>query len=410
MTSELIRRVAFTIGALLICRLGATIPLPGIRAEALQQLFRAEPSNWSLLLVTGGSLHRLAIFALNITPYITAAITVQLATIVWGRLRALQKQGERGRQAIRKITFCLTTLLAAFQAYGVALGIEGVRGLVANTGGLFVFSTTVTLTGGTLVLAWLSEQITICGIGNGIALILLTTVAPGFLAPIVKVLAASRSGIVSSNLAFGLAAAVVVATVLVVLMERAQRRIPIIYADRQFGESKLENLSSHLSVKINSAGIIPIILASWLLSVILAAAGFLAAQGTQWPAELADQLAIGKPLHLTLYATFVIGGTFVYTACLLDPEEISERLTQYGGTIPSVEPGEATANYVDAVVSRTTLIGAAYLALICLLPYLLTLLAGVEFYFGGIVLLIAVCTAVDLDAQVRRQLALSREN
>jgi preprotein translocase subunit SecY len=410
MPSELIRRVAFTIGALLVCRLGGTIPLPGLSAEALQQFFRAEPSNWSLLLVAGGGLHRLAIFALGVTPYITAAVIVQLAAIFWGRLRALQNQGDRGRQTIRKITLCLTALLAAFQAYGVAIALDGMRGFIANPGGLFVLSTTVTLTGGALFLAWLSEQITVCGIGNGLALVLLASVAPRYLAPVLLIFDASRRGLVSGNIVLCLVAAVVVATVFVVLMERAERRIPVVYASRQLGEHRLPALSSCLSVKINAAGIIPVLVTSWLLSVPLAGLHFLAAQGGQWPAELATQLAVGKPLHLVVYAVFIILGCFLYTAWLLDPEEIAAQLTHYGGAIPSVDCGEATAKYIDDVISRTTLIGAAYLALICLLPYLLTWMASVEFYFGGVVLLIAVCTAVDLDTQIRREWAVSREN
>jgi preprotein translocase subunit SecY len=406
MTSELARRIAFTIGALLIYRLGSTIPVPGIDLAAWSQFLRSQSGDGlrSLMLFSSG-VHTLAIFSLNLTPYISAAVVLQLATIVSSRVRALRSQGERGRAITEKITLCLTVLFASFQAYGVALAIEGVKGFVADPGPVFVFSTTITLTGGTLLLAWLSQQITMHGIGNGIALILLAGSTSALREPILRIRELSIRGLASQNVILGLVITIVAVTCLVVLIERAQRRFKIHFPKRQAGGRAFENLTSDLPVKVNPAGIIPALLASWIISVLFTIAFFLAqiAPNIVTPAEV--QLITGRPLQLALYAGLILAGAFFYAAFLLDPEQLADRLREQGGVIASVDPGESTAAYIDYVLSRITVMGAAYLTLICLLPDVLMWYANVPVYFGGLSLLILVCTTLDFDAQLRGALA-----
>lgn len=411
--SELARRVAFTLGALLLYRLGSTIPLPGIDAEVWGQLLRGESGGGLRLLLqfTGGT-HRLAIFALNLTPYISAAVVLQLATIVCRPLRALNRQGGRGRELLRRITLSLTALLAALQAYGIAAGIEGPHGssIVAMPKSMFLLSTVATLTGGALLLAWLSEQITLRGIGNGIALILLAGATTALPEAILAIRELAIRSYVSSNLILTLLVMVVVVTGLVVVMERARRHFQIQYAERQIGDRTLGGVCVNLPIKLNSAGLIPVILASWLLWALGAAAHLLGLMGAPSLAKFATLMLTERPVFLTLYAIFIFLGVYVYTAYLLDPEDMASRLRQGGGSIASVAPGESTAVHIDDVLSRITFIGAFYLVLVCLLPELLTSLAKVPIYFGGRLLLILVCTALDLDAQVRGSLALYRRS
>lgn len=410
MTWEFKRRVAFTVGALLIYRLGCYIPLPGINPAVWDQLFRAPASGdlGLLLLSSGGGLRRLAIFALNITPYISAAVLVQLATIASARLRALNSQGRSGRQIVRSITLGLTILVAALQAYGVAVALERVNGIVANPGWVFIITTIITLTGGVLFLAWLSEQITLRGIGNGIALILLSGAVPALWVPIVEAVELGRRGLVSSNVMVVLVVLVVVVTGFVVLMERAERRLPIQYSRRQADGRVIENLSSYLPIKLNSAGIIPIILASWALSLLIAFLNLFTGQALPWLTTVATRLANGQPLYLILFAILIVVCTFFYAAYVLDPEATAKRLRHNGGAMPSIQPGEPTASHIDYVLSRTTVIGAAYLTLIVLMPEILIKYMRAPFYLGGQSLLILVCTMLDLSTQVRGELRLLR--
>lgn len=410
--AELARRVAFTLGVLLLYRLGSTIPLPGIDAEVWGQMLRSESGNVrSLLLFTGGA-HRLAIFALNLTPYIAAAVVVQLATIVCGRLRALNTQGDRGRAIIRKITLGLTVLLAAFQAYSIALAIEGLRngGIVAIPKSLFVVSAVATLTGGALLLAWLSEQITLRGFGNGIALILLAGTTTALREPVLAIRELAIRGYASSNLILGLSLVIVVVTGLVVVMERARRHFKIQYPERRVGDHVLGSVSTYLPVKLNSAGLIPVIFASWLLWVLSAVANLLGLVGATWATHLGALIVDNRPVYLVLYAILIVLSALFYAAYLWDPEDIASRLRQSGASIASVESGESTALHIDYVLSRITFIGALYLVLICLLPELLISVVKVPVYFGGQLLLIVVCTALDLDAQVRGSLARYRRD
>jgi preprotein translocase subunit SecY len=326
---------------------------------------------------------------------------MQLATVVSRRARALKNQGERGRRIINRRTLYLTALLAALQAYGIAGALAGVPNLIANPGWPFVISTTATLAGGTLFLAWLCEQITVRGIGNGIALILLTGIVAELPRATAGTLELSRQGILSSNFLIALSAMIVAVTGFIVLMERARRRLAIQYPERQVGARTIAGRSSCLPVKLNAAGVVPVVLASWLMVVLTAVAYFAARQGPGWPATIAAQLQHGRPAYLILNAVFIVLCVYFYTAFVLDPDEIAENLKKHGGCILAIEPGAATAEHVDYVVSRTTTIGAAYLALVCLIPDILIYYTAVPFSFGGPSLLIVVCAILDLDLQVR---------
>ena len=399
---ELMRRVAVTLGALLVYRLGVHIPLPGIDPSVWTAIFRAGAGKAAgpFALFAGGG-GRFGICALGIVPYISAAVIMQLATIVSRKVRALKNQGERGRRIINRRTLYLTALLAALQAYGIVGGLASVPSVVANPGWPFVISTVATLTGGTLFLAWLCEQITVRGIGNGIALILLTGIVAELPRATAGALELGRQGVLSNNLLIALTATIVAATGFIILMERARRRLAIQYPRRQVGDRTIAGRSSYLPVKLNAAGVIPVVLASWLMVVLTGVATMAAGPGPGWPASIAAQLQHGRPLSMILNAVFIVLCVYFYTAFVLDPDETAESLKKHGGSIAAIEPGAATAEHVDYVVSRTTAIGAAYLALVCLIPDILIYFAAVPFYFGGPSLLIVVCAILDLDLQVR---------
>jgi preprotein translocase subunit SecY len=397
-TEDLAQRIAVTIGALLIYRWGRYIPLPGIDAEAWAIIFHGHGSGVARAVgALSGGVKRISILALGILPYISAAVLVQLATIVSRRLRARSRAGERGRRAMVQYARYLTVLLTTFQAWGVASAIEQVAGVVANPGPLFVLSTVVTLTGGTMFLVWLAEQVTARGIGNGIAVILLAGIVMQVPEAIAYTLELGRQGVLSNQQISVLLLVLVAVTALVVATELARRNLPIRYLERQVGARKLEARVSDLSLKLNPAGIVPVLLASFVLSILVAAGGFL----TGWDSGLVAHLSPGTLSHLIVYAVLIVFCTFLYTASVLDPDEAAEKLKMLGGVIPGIEPGEATAAYIDRVVSRTTIVGAAYLALICLLPEVLGRFAPVPFHVGGVGLLVAVCTIIDLVAQGR---------
>jgi preprotein translocase subunit SecY len=402
MTSDFVRRAGFTLGALLIYRFGCNIPLPGINFEIIEQVFRthAAGSLRAILLPPGGLSH-LAIFALGITPYISAAILLQLGGIIFNRLKLLQSQGARGRQILRRLTFCLTTGLAAFQAYGVAHALEGVNegvsgaSAVENPGWLLT-STTLTLTGGTVFLAWLSEQMTAFGLGNGIALILLSGTTIALRDPIVTITDLNERGLLSSNTLLSFIGLLVFTTGAAVVFERAQRRFPIDYSKRQVGDRLFEGSSSALTVKINPAGIIPAILASWLLGIVTTIAGLIAS-----PDLITKYLVPTRPAYLALEAILIFLCAFYYTAYVFNPEQAAEQLQKQGGAIRSIAPGETTVAYLDGAVSRIVLFGAAYLTAICLLPDILRFYLHVPFYLGGLPFLILICTVLDFDHHIR---------
>jgi preprotein translocase subunit SecY len=400
MTPSLAQRIAVTIGALLLFRLGEFIPLPGVNPEAWAMLTRGEGGGIAgFLAASSGGVRRLAIFASGLVPYVSAAVLVQLATVVSRRLRARARDGERGRAAMVRYARYLTVVLTALQAWGVANGLERVNGVVAHPGPLFVLSTVVTLVGGTMFLVWLAEQITARGIGNGIALILLTGIVTELPQEIATALEFMRQYRAASEQIAVVALIVVAVTAVVVAVELARRRLPVLYSARVVGGRRLDEQKSDLSFKINPAGIVPVLLASFLVSVLVAMLGFF----TGFDSPLVAQLRLGSPVHLVLYALLIIFCTFFYTASVLDPEESVDSLGKLGGSLPGIAPGEPTAACLDQIVSRTTLIGAIYLALVSLLPYILIRILQVPVYFGGTVLLIAVCALIDLRAQFRAE-------
>jgi preprotein translocase subunit SecY len=400
MSSELGRRIAFTLGALLIYRIGSFIPLPGIDLSVWAHFFSTHADGILGLfsMSGGGGASRLAIFALGIVPYVSAAIVVQLVFIVIGRLKTLRAQGEQGRQTIVSYTRYLTLLIASFQGYGIALGLEAVPNLVAGPGTLFRVSTVVTLAGGAMFLVWLSEQITLRGLGNGIAIILCVGIVIELPSVVFGMLDLGRQGVFSSGFILLILVMAIAAVGFVVFMESARRRLLVEFAPRPTGERKPGAQASFLSLKLNSAGVIPILAASWLMLVPMTFASLVDNEGTGLLAAVARGFGNGQPLFLICYALLIVVCGLIYTAMVLDPGQAAESLQRHGGTIPGVEPGEATAAHVDRVLSITTLMGAAYLALVCLIPEILVSYAQVPFYFGGASLLIVVCTVLDIGA------------
>ncbi|MBV8755145.1 MAG: preprotein translocase subunit SecY [Hyphomicrobiales bacterium] len=401
MTPALAQRIAVTIGALLLFRLGEYIPLPGVNPEAWAMLTHGEGGGIAgFFAASSAGVRRLAIFALGLVPYVSAAVLVQLATIVSRRLRARARDGEPGRAAMVRYARYVTVLLTALQALGVANGLEHVNGVVAHPGLPFVLSTVVTLTGGTMFLVWLADQITTRGIGNGIALILLTGLVTELPREIATALEFMRQYRVASEQLVAVTLIVVAVTAVVAVVELARRRLPILYSARAIGGRQLHEQKSDLSLKLNPAGIVPVLLASFVMSVLVAGLGFFAG----FESSLVAQLRAGSAIHLVLYALLIIFCTFFYTAFVLDPEESADSLGKLGGSLPGIAAGEPTAACLDRIVSRTTLIGAIYLALVCLLPDLLMRFLQVPVYFGGTALLIAVCALIDLRAQFQAEL------
>ncbi len=405
-SEDLKSRIWFTLGALIVYRLGTYIPVPGIDAVELAR-FAAQNSSGILGWVNGlagGALGRLAIFALNIMPYISASIIMQLMTTVSPHLEALKKEGESGRKKMNQYTRYGTVILAALQAYGIAVGLEGQGNLVTDPGMFFRLSTVITLTGGTVFLMWLGEQITSRGIGNGISLIIFAGIVSGLPGGIAAMLELGRTGQMSTFLVLGIMIMALGVVAFIVLFERAQRRLLIQYPKRQVGQKVFQGDSSHLPLKLNTAGVIPPIFASSLLLLPLTVANFSAGQGPDWLISITSLLGHGKPLYLLLFAALIIFFAFFYTSIMFNPKETAENLKKYGGFIPGIRPGEKTAEYIDYVLTRVTVIGGLYLTVVCLLPELLIGYTGVPFYFGGTSLLIVVSVTMDTVAQVQGHL------
>jgi len=400
---ELKKRIWFTLGALLVYRFGTYIPLPGIDPSAWDQIFRSQAGGilGMFNMFSGGGIHRMAIFALNIMPYISASIIIQLMTTVSPTLEQLKKEGEQGRKVMNQYTRYLTVVLAAFQSYGIAVGLEGAGSVVTDPGMFFRVETVLTLTGGTMFLMWLGEQITSRGIGNGISLIILSGIVAELPAAIAGMLELGRQGALSMGL-IGLVLLMAVAVIaFIVFMERAQRRLLIQYPKRQVGNRMFEGQSSHLPLKLNTSGVIPPIFASSLLLLPTTVANFNAGQLPDWASTIVAQLSHGRPLFLLLYVLLIVFFAFFYTAIVFNPTETAENLKKHGGFIPGIRPGERTAEHIDYVLSRITVIGAGYLALVCLLPEILISYAAVPFYFGGTSLLIVVSVTMDTVAQIQ---------
>ncbi len=400
---ELKKRIWFTLGALLVYRLGTYLPLPGIDPNAWDALFRSQSGGilGMFNMFSGGGIHRMAIFALNIMPYISASIILQLLTTVSPTLEQLKKEGEQGRKLINQYTRYLTVLLAAFQAYGIAIGLEGARSVVTDPGWFFRISTVITLTGGTMFLMWLGEQITARGVGNGISLIIFAGIVAELPTALAGTFELGRQGAISTPLILAVMLMAVLVITFIVFMERAQRRLLIQYPKRQVGNRMFEGQSSHLPLKLNTAGVIPPIFASSLLLLPTTVASFQGANGPGWLTAITTQLGHGRPLFLILYVALIVFFAFFYTAIVFNPTETADNLKKHGGFIPGIRPGERTAEYIDYVLTRITAIGAAYLALVCLFPEILISYAAVPFYFGGTSLLIVVSVTMDTVAQVQ---------
>ncbi|MDB5569925.1 MAG: preprotein translocase, SecY subunit [Hyphomicrobiales bacterium] len=404
---ELKKRIWFTLGALLVYRLGTYIPLPGIDPVAFEQSFTGKQQGVLELfnMFAGGAVQRMAIFALNIMPYISASIIIQLMTSVIPSLESLKKEGESGRKVINQYTRYLTVILAVFQAWGIAIGLEGQGGVVANPGPFFQISTVLSLTGGTMFLMWLGEQITARGIGNGASLIIFAGIVAAFPSAIVSTLELGRQGALSTGLILLVLMLSVVVVAFIVFMERAQRRLLITYPKRQVGQNQMVGgQTSFLPLKLNTSGVIPPIFASSLLLLPTTLANFSASNPTGWLATFNAYFAHGRPLYMLTYVALIVFFAFFYTAIVFNPNETADNLKKHGGFIPGIRPGERTAQYIDQVLTRITVIGAAYLSVICLLPEMLISYAALPFYFGGTSLLIVVSVTMDTVAQVHGHL------
>jgi preprotein translocase subunit SecY len=404
---ELKKRIWFTLGALIIYRLGTYIPLPGIDPAAFEATFNG--NNQGILqlfnMFSGGAVQRMAIFALNIMPYISASIIIQLLTSVFPTLEALKKEGESGRKVLNQYTRYLTVVLAGFQAYGIAIGLQGQAGIVSDPGLFFCVTTTLTLSGGTIFLMWLGEQITSRGIGNGSSLIIFSGIVANFPTAIIHTLELGRQGQLSTFLIVAVMVMAICVVGFIVFMERAQRRLVITYPKRQQGNRVYEGQTSFLPLKLNTSGVIPPIFASSLLLLPTTIANFSAQRGgTGILGAISLYLGQGRPLYLILYVALIVFFAFFYTAIVFNPTETADNLKKHSGFIPGIRPGERTAQYIDKVLMRITVIGAAYLSLVCLLPQILISYAAMPFYFGGTSLLIVVSVMMDTVAQVHGHL------
>ncbi|WP_119268748.1 preprotein translocase subunit SecY [Taklimakanibacter deserti] len=403
---DLKKRIWFTLGALVIYRLGTYIPIPGVDTLELAR-FAAQNSTGILGWVNGlagGALGRMAIFALNIMPYISASIIIQLLTTVSPHLEQLKKEGESGRKKINQYTRYGTVLIAALQSYGIAVGLEGQGSIVLDPGLFFRASTVITLTGGTVFLMWLGEQITARGIGNGTSLIIFAGIVAGLPSGMAALLELGRTGQMSTFLILAIFIIALAVVAFIVFVERAQRRLLIQYPKRQVGMKVTQGDSSHLPLKLNTSGVIPPIFASSLLLLPITVANFTQGQGPDWLNRITALLGHGQPLFLVLYALLILFFAFFYTSIMFNPKDTADNLKKYGGFIPGIRPGERTAEYIDYVLTRITVLGGLYLVLVCLLPEFLIGYAAMPFYFGGTSLLIVVSVTMDTVAQVQGHL------
>ncbi|UEM04992.1 preprotein translocase subunit SecY [Skermanella rosea] len=408
--TELKKRIWFTLGALIIYRLGTYIPLPGIDPNILADIFRQNSGGILDMfnMFSGGALSRMTIFALNIMPYISASIIIQLMTAVSPTLEQMKKEGESGRKKLNQYTRYLTVLLATVQAYGMAVGLQGMTGsagaAVQNPGVFFLATTVITLVGGTIFLMWLGEQITARGVGNGISLIIFAGIVAELPRALAGTLELGRTGALSTFFIIFLLLMAVGVIFFIVFMERAQRRIIVQYPKRQVGNRMFGGESSHLPLKLNTSGVIPPIFASSLLLLPLTVAGFSGGQGPEWLTAVTTYLGHGQPLYIILYVALIVFFCFFYTAIVFNPTETADNLKKYGGFIPGIRPGKNTADYLDYVLTRLTVVGAAYLSVVCLLPEILISQYAVPFYFGGTSLLIVVTVTMDTVAQIHSHL------
>ena len=408
--TELKKRIMFVLGALLIYRLGTYIPVPGIDPHVWNEIFQQKSGGILDMfnLFSGGALSRMTIFALNIMPYISASIIMQLAAAMVPSIEALKKEGESGRTKINQYTRYLTVLLSAIQAYGLAVGLENMEGTsgsaVIDPGLFFRLTTVLTIVGGTMFLMWLGEQITARGIGNGISLIIFAGIVAELPRAFINTLELGKEGQFSfPELAF-LAIMIVGIITFIVFMESAHRRVVVQYPKRQMGNQMMMGDSNFIPLKLNTAGVIPPIFASSLLLLPLTIVGFAGASGGDFTAAIARYLQHGAPIYMVLYGALVAFFCFFYTAIVFNPEENADMLRRNGGFIPGIRPGKSTADYLDHIMTRITTIGAIYLVFICLLPEFLIAKYSLPFYFGGTSLLIVVSVTLDTVGQIHSHL------
>ncbi len=407
---ELKKKIWFTLLALIVYRLGTYIPLPGIDSQVLDDIFQQNAGGILGMfdMFSGGALGRMTIFALNIMPYISASIIIQLMTTVSPHLAALKKDGDNGRKKIIQYTRYGTVVLAAVQALGIASGLENLTSssgpAVMAPGPFFKFTTVVSLTSGTIFLMWLGEQITARGIGNGISLIIMAGIVANLPVALVSTLELGKTGALSGLFIIFLLIMSVLVIAFIVFVERAQRRLLIQYPKRQVGMKIFQGDSSHLPLKINTAGVIPPIFASSILLLPVTAMSFNAGSGPSWLLDITALMGRGQPLYMALYVAAIMFFAFFYTSIVFNPEDTADNLKKNGGFIPGIRPGENTTKYIDYVLTRLTVVGALYLSLVCILPELLIAKYAVPFYFGGTSLLIVVNVTMDTVAQIHSHL------
>lgn len=415
--TELKQRILFTLGALVVARIGAYIPLPGIDSQAFAAFF-AQHSGGVLGMVdmfAGGAIQRMTVFALGIMPYISASIIMQLLTSVSPQLEALKKEGESGRKKINQYTRWGTIILAAVQALAISKGLasmQGSSGAVVPQADLFFYvATIVSLCAGTMFLMWLGEQITSRGIGNGISLIIFAGIVARLPSAVGQLFEQLRTGAISPIFVLVVLVMAIAVITFIVFFERAQRRLVIQYPKRQVGNKMYGGQNSHLPLKLNSSGVIPPIFASSLLLLPLTVAGFSGANGAAgggWFQTIMQDVQLyvghGKPAYIALYVLLIVFFSFFYTAIVFNPEETADNLKKYGGFVPGIRPGKNTADYLDFVLTRLTVLGAAYLCFVCVLPEILIANYAIPFYFGGTSLLIVVSVTMDTVAQIQSHL------
>jgi preprotein translocase subunit SecY len=403
--TELRQRLLFTLGVLIIARLGTFIPMPGIDPTALAHMISQQSGGLLDVfnVLAGGAITRMAIFALGIMPYISASIIIQLMTTVIPELETLKKEGEAGRKTINQYTRYGTVGLAALQAFGIAIGLEHMNGVVIDPGWAFRISAVITLTGGTILLMWLGEQITARGVGNGISLIIFAGIVARFPTYISQIFESGRTGALSPLAIIAIIAGAIGLVMFIVFMERAQRRLLVQYPKRQVGQRMFGGEASHLPLKLNVSGVIPPIFASSILLMPTTIAAFNGQNVPDWMQTIVTYISPGQPVYLALYATMIIFFAFFYTSIVFNPEETAENLKKYGGFIPGIRPGKKTAEYIDYVLTRITVVGGIYLAIVCLIPeFIRSRYAAVP--LGGTSILIMVSVTMDTVAQIQSHL------
>ncbi len=407
--TELKKRLWFVVGALIVARIGAYVPIPGLDPVILAENFKHHAGGVMGVfnMFSGGALGRMTIFALAIMPYISSSIIIQLMTIASPTLASLKKEGEAGRRKINQYTRYLTVLLALVQGYGIAVGLEhgmGGRSAVLDPGPFFLITTSMTLVGGTMFLMWLGEQITARGIGNGISLIIFSGIVAGFPGALASTLELGRTGALSTEIILAVLIIALGLIAFIVFVERAQRRVVVQYPKRQVGQKMMGADSSHLPLKLNMAGVIPPIFASSILLLPLTVVGFNQGKGPSWLTNVTAYLGHGQPLYIALYMAVIVFFSFFYTSVVFNTTETADNLKKYGGFIAGIRPGKNTAEYLDYLVTRLTVVGAIYLAFVCAMPEVLIANYKMPFYLGGTSLLITVNVLMDFVSQVQSHL------